>query len=172
MPNGVFTASPGTYYTDTNGTSGAWRWLKTSGTGNTGWTVVFGDTGWRVFALAPAPWNGTVSVRIRRIGTTVYMEPHSPSTNGVWRLGSLDASAVGTTIIAFNMAEAFRPANRVVAQIVSGADAGNGEQLGRILIDGTDGNVRVRHPAHNALAMTAMWPTAKSWPTTLPGSGV
>lgn len=47
MPEGVVTASPGTYYTDTAGTNGAWRWLKTSGTGNTGWAVIYGNTGWR-----------------------------------------------------------------------------------------------------------------------------
>ena len=50
MPNGIVTASPGTYYTDTAGTNGAWRWLKKAGTGNTGWTVVYGDTGWRVLS--------------------------------------------------------------------------------------------------------------------------
>ena len=47
MPNGVVTAPPGTYYTDTTGTNGSWRWLKTSGVGNTGWVVVIGDTGVR-----------------------------------------------------------------------------------------------------------------------------
>lgn len=47
FPEGAVTANPGTYYTDTAGTNGAWRWLKVSGTGNTGWKVLFGDTGWR-----------------------------------------------------------------------------------------------------------------------------
>ena len=47
MPNGVVTGNPGDTYTDTAGTNGAWRWRKASGTGNTGWVVVDGDTGWR-----------------------------------------------------------------------------------------------------------------------------
>lgn len=59
MPNGVVTASPGTYYTDTNGTNGAWRWVKTAGTGNTGWVVSVGDTGWRNVSewFDPAVWT-------------------------------------------------------------------------------------------------------------------
>ena len=56
-PLGVVAASPGTYYTDTAGTFGAWRWLKTSGTGTSGWTVVIGDTGWRdVTSMLHADW--------------------------------------------------------------------------------------------------------------------
>lgn len=46
-PEGAVTASPGATYTDTAGTCGAWQWVKVSGTGNTGWQVVYGDTGWR-----------------------------------------------------------------------------------------------------------------------------
>ena len=142
---------------------GAHVWMKRPGGA---WEVTDGDTGWRVFVFAPAPWNGTVSVRVRRIGRTVYMEPHAPSTNGVWRLGSLDASSVGN-IVAFTLGDAFRPANRVAAQIVNGGDAGDGERLGRVLVDGTNGQVRVKHPANNALAMTAVWTTAQPWPLSL-----
>lgn len=58
MPEGKVTASPGTYYTDTAGTNGAWRWLKKSGTGTTGWDVMTGDTGWR--DLTPYLVNGAM----------------------------------------------------------------------------------------------------------------
>lgn len=73
MPNGVVTATPGTYYTDTAGTNGAWRWLKTSGAGNTGWEVVHGDTGRRnIVSMLPAPWNqGMSSLRLHRVGSIV-----------------------------------------------------------------------------------------------------
>ena len=57
MPEGVVSAPPGTYWTDTAGTNGAWRWIKTSGTGSTGWAVIFGDTGWRKVIANGAP-NG------------------------------------------------------------------------------------------------------------------
>ena len=46
-PEGVVTANVGTEWTDTAGTNGAWKWMKKSGTGNTGWKVIDGDTGWR-----------------------------------------------------------------------------------------------------------------------------
>ena len=46
-PEGVVTAAVGTYYIDTAITNGAMRWAKKTGTGNTGWKVTEGDTGWR-----------------------------------------------------------------------------------------------------------------------------
>lgn len=46
-PEGVVTAPVGTEYIDTTKAFGAVRWRKNSGTGNTGWIVVDGDTGWR-----------------------------------------------------------------------------------------------------------------------------
>ena len=58
MPEGKVTASPGTYYTDIAGTNGAWRWIKKSGTGTTGWDVMTGDTGWR--DLTPYLVNGAM----------------------------------------------------------------------------------------------------------------
>src|SRR5690625_7623117 len=44
-PNGSVSAPVGTEDTDTAGTNGAWEWLKTSGTGDTGGRVAGGDTG-------------------------------------------------------------------------------------------------------------------------------
>lgn len=78
FPEGAVTAPVGTYYTDTAATSGAIRWVKASGTGNTGWRVVFGDTGWRNVAnlltagLAVSTAAGVC--RIRRINDTIYFE--------------------------------------------------------------------------------------------------
>ena len=72
MPNGVVSAPPGTYYTDTAGTNGAWRWLKKSGTGNTGWEVVIGDTGWRNIESYLKPgWSGKTYCR-RQGGSVTY----------------------------------------------------------------------------------------------------
>ena len=73
MPNGVVAAPPGSYYTDTAGTNGAWRWLKKSGTGNTGWECIVGDTGWRDVSSWLSEWvvpaNGFFHVR--RVGPQV-----------------------------------------------------------------------------------------------------
>lgn len=71
MPNGTVTAPVGTYYTDTAGTNGAWRWLKTTGAGNTGWTVVYGDTGWR--NLVPELPGSSGTLLVRRVNNTVEM---------------------------------------------------------------------------------------------------
>lgn len=46
-PGGKVTAPVGATYVDTAATNGAIRWVKTRGTGNTGWAVEYGDTGWR-----------------------------------------------------------------------------------------------------------------------------
>ena len=46
-PEGKVSAPVGATYVDTAATNGAVRWIKTSGTGNTGWVVEYGDTGWR-----------------------------------------------------------------------------------------------------------------------------
>ena len=43
-PNGVVAAPVGSIYTDLAATNGAIRWIKTSGTENTGWKVEYGDT--------------------------------------------------------------------------------------------------------------------------------
>lgn len=78
MPEGRVTASPGTYYTDTAGTNGAWRWLKKTGTGTTGWDVMTGDTGWRDLtpylvngAMRGGGSPGTEFLSIRRSGQVV-----------------------------------------------------------------------------------------------------
>lgn len=46
FPEGKVSAPVGAIYTDILGTAGAIRWIKTSGTGTTGWAVEYGDTGW------------------------------------------------------------------------------------------------------------------------------
>ncbi len=79
FPEGKVTANPGTYYTDTDVTNGAWRWFKKSGTGNTGWVVQDGDTGWRTIPyselvdVAKIQDQFWTNVRVRRIGNVVHI---------------------------------------------------------------------------------------------------
>lgn len=47
FPEGVVSAPVGSKYIDTAVTNGAHEWMKKTGTGNTGWVVAVGDTGWR-----------------------------------------------------------------------------------------------------------------------------
>jgi hypothetical protein len=69
MPNGTVTAPVGTTYVDEAVTNGALKWIKKSGTGNTGWEVLIGDTGWKV--LPSASKLGNSFVKIRRVNNVV-----------------------------------------------------------------------------------------------------
>lgn len=69
MPNGVVTAPVGTTYVDEAVTNGALKWIKKSGTGNTGWEVLIGDTGWKV--LPSVSKLGGSFVKVRRVNNVV-----------------------------------------------------------------------------------------------------
>lgn len=69
MPNGVVTAPVGTTYVDEAVTNGALKWIKKSGTGNTGWEVLIGDTGWKI--LPSVSKLGGSFVKIRRVNNVV-----------------------------------------------------------------------------------------------------
>jgi hypothetical protein len=69
MPNGVVTAPVGTTYVDEAVTNGALKWIKKTGTGNTGWEVLIGDTGWKI--LPSVSKLGNSFVKIRRVNNVV-----------------------------------------------------------------------------------------------------
>lgn len=69
MPNGTVTAPVGTTYVDEAVTNGALKWIKKSGTGNTGWEVLIGDTGWKV--LPSVSKLGGSYVKVRRVNNVV-----------------------------------------------------------------------------------------------------
>lgn len=74
QPNGRFSAPPGSTYTDKAVTCGAVKWIKMWGTGNTGWTVLYGDTGWRdIKTLLDPFWDSTSNLQLRRINKIVYL---------------------------------------------------------------------------------------------------
>ena len=69
MPNGTVTAPVGTTYVDEAVTNGALKWIKKSGTGNVGWDVLIGDTGWKV--LPAVSKLGNSFVKVRRVNNVV-----------------------------------------------------------------------------------------------------
>lgn len=69
LPNGVVTAPVGTTYVDEAVTNGALKWIKKSGTGNTGWEVLIGDTGWKI--IPSVSKLGNSFVKIRRVNNVV-----------------------------------------------------------------------------------------------------
>jgi len=169
-PEGVVTATPGTEYIDTAGTLGAWRWLKTSGVGNTGWTVTYGDTGWRQMK---ADWN--VSPRssgdgfverllIRRVGNRITLACYlitsdfgggkNHSVAAFLPVGFRNTSSLG----AWPEVNRFR----LTSSQTTWVDP--------ILETGTAGNLRIitPSPTHEAYSEIA-WVTDHPWPTSLPG---
>ena len=69
MPNGQVEAPIGTTYVDMSVTNGALKWIKQSGSGNTGWKVLIGDTGWRT--LKSVSRVGNSFIKIRRVNNLV-----------------------------------------------------------------------------------------------------
>ena len=69
MPNGTVTAPVGTTYVDETVTNGALKWVKKTGTGNTGWEVLIGDTGWKT--LTSVSKLGNSFVKVRRVNNVV-----------------------------------------------------------------------------------------------------
>lgn len=72
-PEGKITAPVGTVYADTTARMGAIQWIKTTGTGDTGWRVQHGDTGWRdISSLIPGHISG--KLRIKRDPKLVHLD--------------------------------------------------------------------------------------------------
>lgn len=69
MPNGTVAAPVGTTYVDEAVTNGALKWIKKTGTGNTGWEVLIGDTGWKI--LPSVSKLGNSFVKVRRVNNVV-----------------------------------------------------------------------------------------------------
>ena len=69
LPNGVVTAPVGTTYVDEAVTNGALKWIKKNGTGNVGWEVLIGDTGWKI--IPSVSKLGGSYVKVRRVNNIV-----------------------------------------------------------------------------------------------------
>lgn len=72
-PEGRVVAEIGTTYVDVNVTNGALKWIKEKGSGNTGWKVLIGDTGWRTLNTVSKLTVGsrTSFIKIRRVNNLV-----------------------------------------------------------------------------------------------------
>ena len=72
MPNGKVDGTLGQTYVDTRKTNGALKWIKRTPSGNQGWVVLDGDTGWKTLNVLSKLGNSYV--RVRRINDTVYYQ--------------------------------------------------------------------------------------------------
>lgn len=69
MPNGKVEGTLGQTYIDTAKTNGALKWIKRTPSGNQGWAVLDGDTGWKKLNVLSKLGNSYVQVR--RVNNTV-----------------------------------------------------------------------------------------------------
>lgn len=157
FPNGVVAATPGRIYIDTAGTNGASSWIKKSGTGNTGWSVLEGDTGWRNLGqIWPSISN---NIWIRRIGSECYI-----TSNG-------DAMVTVSTVVNYSYftPSGFAPTGRSEILI-----ADNGTIRGRVLAKQTESALFLTINTLSSVNafVNNSYLTGSTWPTTLPGTAV
>lgn len=69
MPNGKVDGTIGQTYVDTRKTNGALKWIKRTASGNQGWAVLDGDTGWKKLNILSKLGNSYMQVR--RVNDTV-----------------------------------------------------------------------------------------------------
>jgi hypothetical protein len=103
FPEGVVTAAVGTYYTDTAATNGAIRWIKATGAGNTGWRVVYGDTGWRNVTQALKDHAPGVTINgqaaVRRVNSTVMWSFVNFTTNAALPTWTIPSGFEAPTVL-------------------------------------------------------------------------
>lgn len=93
MPNGKVDGTIGQTYVDTKKTNGALKWIKRTPSGNQGWAVLDGDTGWK--SLNASSKLGNSFVKARRINDTVQLQFGGLSWGwfGIVRRGALGFAA-------------------------------------------------------------------------------
>lgn len=69
MPNGKVNGTIGQTYVDTKKTNGALKWIKRTASGNQGWFVLDGDTGWKKLNILSK--LGNFYMQVRRVNDTV-----------------------------------------------------------------------------------------------------
>jgi hypothetical protein len=148
-------------YTDTDATNGAIRWIKATGSGNTGWKVEYGDTGWRNLNATSLSngWAYYVSYfRMRRVNQDVHLGMYLDAT-------SATSDTVGTSIIPTGF--------RTTFQTIIAAPRGTGrDKTNLVNMEPTILRVVNRIADGNAVYIDTNYPTNDTWPATLPGTAV
>ena len=157
-PEGAVSAPVGSIYVDSAATNGAIRWIKTSGTGSTGWRVEYGDTGWRDYTDVPGGIkSGQVLIRRKESRLFLHLETMTPDSTGTnFSLGRLPVGFRGTGFTTrWTMADGSFTNPEVFT--------GNVSKLGYVNIYGT-------FSKEPALTGTASYLTTEPWPSSLPGT--
>lgn len=168
-PEGVITAAPGSTWLQTDSTTDAkgWlRWVKATGTGNTGWVAgAEADTGWRdVSALYDGAVVSGGVITVRRIGNLVEMR----------MLVGWAQSTTTTGLTVLTLPSGFRPPANDYQTFQGRNFAGRGTPAGFLGSDHliqANGAVSV-YGCTATVTITAdpKWVTGEAWPSSLPGS--
>ena len=163
-PEGRVTAPVGTIYTDTAATNGAIRWVKSSGTGTTGWRVEYGDTGWRVLTLDIMPSGG---IQIRRINSTVHVFAGS-GTYRTFNLSSTSSvSELGVIPVGFRSDVRVNLIPVILNNPKTSVGALEVLNSGNVYTHMSSGYTSTETALQS---ITTHWATEQAWPTTLPGT--
>ena len=156
QPNGRFSAIPGSTYTDTAVTCGAAKWIKVWGTGNTGWTVLYGDTGWRsVPAWFTNDWSAG-KLLVRRINNTVHL------------LVDQTTAAGATGELTINLPAGFRSSSPAIRPLFTTLT--QPAQVYRSYILSNTLTVPNTSKTTPVLSCTTLFMTNDNYPNTLPGT--
>ena len=159
FPDGVVSAPVGSIYIDKAVTNGVSSWIKKSSTGNTGWTVMVGDTGRRRYdALITVPNSGSARVYLRRTNDTVSVDVDSFHLDNP--VGNHSTFAVLPS--GFAPTTPLRAWAYEIGSIYMSSSGPNGEYL----------EIRSREPipASRQSRFNITFITQSPWPTTLPGT--
>lgn len=151
-PEGVRTAPVGTIYTDTAATRGAIRWIKASGTGATGWRVLWGDTGERSLPLPEGLTNGIITIQRMNAEVTV-------------RVQSIVNAAAQVALIVTALPVGWRPSS-----VPTGAAMVSGNNPTGALQVSSSWDLTYSAPAGNFRHGVLKFQTPDTWPTVLPGT--
>lgn len=159
-PEGVVTAPVGSIWTDTAATTGAIRWIKASGTGNTGWVVEHGDTGRRDLSAESLLNSWTVAASrfsVRRMGNMVEVELLADNT-------SASANAV------YALPSGFRP--QAVTYWGAANRSTTSDDAFSYSIAGSTGEISITSSQMSGSVgyISATYLTADAWPSSLPGT--
>lgn len=154
FPNGVVSAPVGSIYIDTAITNGASSWIKKSGTGNTGWNVLEGDTGVR----GVTPTDGTGTVVVHRASNAVTLQ-----------VSITTSATIASGGVIYTLPVGFRPVVNY-----NGTYGQAGAAPTKIITIGTSGTIALWGGpiASTTVSASLTFITSNGWPSTLPGTAV
>lgn len=169
FPNGIVSAPVGATYIDTTALNGAIEWKKATGTGNTGWIVLEGDTGWRDitadFANLEAVNPNDYGVYVMRNGNTIHLSIKA-QLKGTWADGFSVMLPAG-----YRVGPGIGKKGNFFTEALQVAGVGRMQlQVSNIMsfVSGTVTAAGTRY--YGSLSMPAR--PDEAWPTTLPGTAV